>query len=564
MRALRSILLPALLPLLALACAEETPKRASNGVELSELDGIDYTLQIEMVLPTNEFDLLDEVTTVSLVVNNGDGTRIEAMTWDLLNEIETTPATQLPALTSAWLSLVATDASGATVAVGKVGPITATTGLIQLSVLMAAPNRFAWPPQLSENLHGSAVGSMGDGTFYVFGGSTKQPGTSAGGVDTVWRLNFTSSTATPTLAQVGQMPPFSESEDGRAGHTVTLLPSAAGAYAGWFLIAGGVPNFGGVDNAATTELALWNPADGSSIPLPNGSGGSQSLTNERFFHRALLTPSGRVYFVGGLQTSNPVDPVQAVELFDPASSAVERFSGSFTDFLGFGAAAAVLPDERLVVCGGMEGGRAGSDGYLADMKVSGQCNLLDPADLTVNAMEDLPSPAAHAAMLTLSDGSLLLSGGLPGVQDGEASYVPLTGDMPASNAVYRYKDGAWETAGALLIARSGHQMAELPDGRVLIWGGSSNPDDCFFGGKQSIAWAELYNPGAQTSTFVDPACAAAPESCDPSEDEGDLPQAVSFPAFAVDPSFGVLTVGGVDKDNSPSESLALFRFEELP
>jgi hypothetical protein len=78
--------------------------------------------------------------------------------------------------------------------------------------------------------------------------------------------------------------------------------------------------------------------------------------------------------------------------------------------------------------------------------------------MTVGEVGAIPAGAASAA---LPDGRLLVAGG---THDGALS---------ALVAIYDPSSGQWTPGGNLLVARTGHAVALLKDGRVLISGGTT-------------------------------------------------------------------------------------------
>ena len=52
--------------------------------------------------------------------------------------------------------------------------------------------------------------------------------------------------------------------------------------------------------------------------------------------------------------------------------------------------------------------------------------------------------------------------------------------------IYNPQDATWSVAGNLLTGRTNHQVAELPDGRILIIGG--------IGAEGMLASVEIYEP----------------------------------------------------------------------
>ena len=85
------------------------------------------------------------------------------------------------------------------------------------------------------------------------------------------------------------------------------------------------------------------------------------------------------------------------------------------------------------------------------------------------------------------------------------------------------------------LARAGHVMTLLPDGRVLIAGGAASyrltgiPDD-------AVACMEIFDPGDNTFTLEG--------ECAPDGSSGVMSAPAWRPAVASDPRYGPLFVGG--------------------
>lgn len=173
---------------------------------------------------------------------------------------------------------------------------------------------------------------------------------------------------------------------------------------------------------------------------------------------------GSVLVAGG---GNP--PQASAQLFDPAAG-----TWSSTGPMGVARvahAAVRLADGRVLVTGG----RVSPDAI-------GTAEIYDPATKTwAPAAPMALTRQAHTATL-LSDGRALVVGGLGGGH----------GPHRAEAEVFDPASGAWSPAGALPQARGYHSATRLPDGRVLVVGGEGAPHDA------SLRDAAIFDPRATT------------------------------------------------------------------
>ncbi len=242
----------------------------------------------------------------------------------------------------------------------------------------------------------------------------------------------------------------------RGGHTATLLPD------GRVLVAGGC--CGGSGLLASAEL--YDPSTGTWTA-------TGAMIQAREEHTATLLPDGRVLVAagyggggGGGMAPGPVELASA-ELYDPDSGTWTATGGMREARIG--PTATLLPDGRVLVAGGI-----GRRGFLASAE------LYDPITGTWTATGAMVD-ARHAPTATLlPNGTVLVAGGYN-------NSGSLIGSLTSAE-LYDPSTGTWTATGNMVEGRSGHRAALLPDGRLMVAGGSST------GG--TLASAELYDPGS--------------------------------------------------------------------
>jgi hypothetical protein len=138
----------------------------------------------------------------------------------------------------------------------------------------------------------------------------------------------------------------------------------------------------------------------------------------------------------------------------------------------FGHTATLLPNDTVLVAGGF-----GGSVYLD------KAEIYDPSDGTFSATGTMTSARyGHSATL-LADGTVLMAGGV---------WVDSTGLATALDTaeIYDPTAGTFSTAGTMKAVRYRHTATLLPDGTVLVAGGSS--------GNILPLTAEIYDPNADT------------------------------------------------------------------
>jgi hypothetical protein len=235
----------------------------------------------------------------------------------------------------------------------------------------------------------------------------------------------------------------------REGHSATLLPD------GRVLVAGGW------GNGILASAELYDPA--SEAFAQTGS-----MAAGRAGHTATLLPSGLVLIAGGGNANG--DPVASAELYDPASGAFTP-TGAMT-VARSSHTATLLGTGLVLVAGGLGGA------------VLSSAELYDPASGTFTPTGSLVGRRLDHTATLLADGRVLVAGGTHSLE----------GDsILATSELYDPANGTFSATGTLITGRWFHTATLLPDGRVLVAGGSNSQL-----GSNILVSAEIYDPASGT------------------------------------------------------------------
>jgi len=270
-------------------------------------------------------------------------------------------------------------------------------------------------------------------------------------------------------------------------------PTVVGLADGRVLIVGGR---GGDGSVYFSSAEIYDPASGQFSPT-----GETSVP--RYVASAALLEDGTVLIAGGFNRSD--GPLASAERYDPAT-------GQFTATGGMAGpriqtlAVVRLADGRVLIAGGGNDG-----GPLASAEI------YEPVSGTFSATGDLPEPRdGHAAVL-LPDGKVLVVGG----SDGGISGFP---NYRAEALLYDPATGLFTATDSLAYPRDQSRASLLPDGRVLVAGGSHLAGEP---GSVTVATAEIYDPDLGTFSIA-----------------GDLVVPRDDPAAVTLPDHSILLIGG--------------------
>jgi hypothetical protein len=249
-----------------------------------------------------------------------------------------------------------------------------------------------------------------------------------------------------SAAGAGSFSPTGDMGSNRLLHASATLPD------------GRVMIFGGtVDGTAGGKLASTELFDPATRTFSSGP----TMGVARAGPIAVALADGRVLVAGGN------GPLSSAQVYNPATNS---FSG--TGFMGGGgregAGAALLPDGRVLVVGGADGG-----GFTETAEI------WDPAtNLWTPTADDMARQRYAPAVAPLPDGRVLVVGGYGPALHNDAE-------------IYDPGPGTFSSAGLGLVTPSfGHRgaaAAPLPDGRVLVAGGDQ-------AGGDNLTLAEAFDP----------------------------------------------------------------------
>ena len=302
-------------------------------------------------------------------------------------------------------------------------------------------------------------------------------------------------------------------EEGPAGGTITV----DGVYA--------APVSGGPFHVTARSLADSSKAATTTVVLTDAGFRvlNSSTLEPRISPTVTLLRNGKVLIAGGSwcrsSTCNGLDPLASAELFDPVT---ETFSATGSMSIArTGHTATLLNNGTVLVTGGanpqlggdstaeiynpatssfalvgnMAGGRAwhtasllvdgrvliagGAEGNMNDFGLypTQTAEIYDPATQSFIPAGDMPKEAAFHTASALPDGTVLVTGGTGNICPGAGTGIAVFD--PASNTF---------SAGPNLVRpRERHTATTLNDGRVLITGGVSPCDSSDFPPAYDIA-----------------------------------------------------------------------------
>ena len=261
--------------------------------------------------------------------------------------------------------------------------------------------------------------------------------------------------ATGTWSVTGSMHQGRSGLNGQ-GASATLLPD------GQVLIAGGEDaNFNRLSSAE-----LYNPATGTFTQ-------TGSMTTARLGQSATLLADGQVLVAGGTGAT------AAAELYNPATGKFTA-TGSMSAARG-GNVGTLLPDGDVLVT---QGSAAGLFAELYDPATGQWSNASTGLHVCISTQEC----QADSSATLLGTGNVLVAGGFVGL---------VSNPQTTPTAMLYHPDtNTWTSTGSMTTGRESQTATLLPDGQVLMTGGTlfDHPSVGHPGVLQFLASAELYTP----------------------------------------------------------------------
>jgi N-acetylneuraminic acid mutarotase len=208
----------------------------------------------------------------------------------------------------------------------------------------------------------------------------------------------------------------------------------------------------------------------------------------------------------------------------PATAAAWTATGSTIE-PRTGHTATLLGDGRVLVAGG--GGNATPDSY--SFFTLATAELYDPGSGSWTATGSMGGGRILHTATVLPDGMVLVAGGADGITETSVNAL-------ASAELYDPSTGSWTATGNMRQARARHTATLLPDGKVLVVGGSGSG-----AGTDSLASAELYDPASGTWTAT-----------------GNLIEARTYHTATLLPDGRVLVAGGSGSTGPQTASAELY------
>ena len=235
------------------------------------------------------------------------------------------------------------------------------------------------------------------------------------------------------------------------------------------------------------------------------------MTDRRSSHTATLLPNGQVLVTGGwFERSSSSGNADTAELYDSALG-VFTSTGTMAKARS-GHTATLLPNGKVLIVGGRTSTFDLSTVFKKQPRFLATAEIYDPATRVFTTTGSMAGPKTRHTATLLPNGKVLIVGGTDGSDHAQSGSAEL----------YDPATGVFVPTGSLAKPRSEHTATLLPNGKVLITGGVAEDGTPF-------ASAKLYDPATGGITPT-----------------GNLVKARSGHTATLLPDGKVLIVGGTD------------------
>jgi hypothetical protein len=251
----------------------------------------------------------------------------------------------------------------------------------------------------------------------------------------------------------------------RRSHTATLLPD------GRVLIAGGGNGVSTFTQQPIQSVELFDPATGLFTLVGN-------MITKRLGHSAHLLRDGTVLLAAGSEGTGTFYPTTAAEIFNPADNSFTSVGPM--NYSHLAQLPGELRDGRIVFGSSYYNPPHNSTGGI----ITDESEIFDPVTKIFTPIDPMVKKRIDIGAQGLLDGSLLVAGGVSTrVGAGNLTF------FQNSSEVYDPASGQWKLSGIMSTGRDEFSGLLLDDGRVMISGGFVSP------GAVLLNTVEIYTPG---------------------------------------------------------------------
>lgn len=511
--------------------------------------GGDYTVSITPMIPTNQspFEGIDTLR-LSVLADDGSSEEFDLGAPDSGLTLSTDGIGPLSNSSLLFQGMT----GNVTASRGLTEPLTVESGTAESTVLFASVEQVGWIGSLLDPVVGPIVLPVGGGTFRIFGGVgvSGTTGDWKKASTVVQEISLASPTAGFVPTTLGELPTWTdltgEPQQGWFGSSIGTIIS--GDDTGKVFIGGGGAGLGLLDPpSVTASVWLYTPSDSTFEALTDHDG----LFSPRSEAATVVDAKGVMIMWGGWTQNDAQNSIAingSVEMWDPGTRRAEELDTFNTSAVPmFDAAGAGIGEAGSLFCGGGIEGTPVTDGAdtYGTWATSAACHRVSLGHGAPDSDTDLPVALAGLAMVTLSSGEVLATGG---ATQGTDVVFDFRTTAPASADAWLYDPDTklWAPEGSMHVGRVGHRMALLPDGRVLIAGGSDQyaPGTVVGAG---LSCVEIYDPTDHSYTPV--------ADCDAGSDASGLAGRAAGAGIALDPDYGVVIAGGSADMEAPQDAI---------